>query len=68
MECLSARFTKIINDVLNSDKPLIATIAQKGGGLIADLKKRSDVQLFHLTHENQEETVGRICAIMSKME
>jgi nucleoside-triphosphatase len=63
MECLSDRFTKIISDILNSEKPLIATIAQKGGGLIAELKKRSDVQLFHLTRENQDETVSRICSM-----
>ena len=68
MECLSAGFTKIINDILNSDKPLIATIAQKGGGLIADLKKRSDVQLFHLTRQNQDQTVRRICSIFSVLE
>ena len=63
MECLSDRFIKIISNILNSEKPLIATIAQKGGGLIAELKKRSDVQLFHLTRENQDETVSRICSM-----
>jgi nucleoside-triphosphatase len=63
MECLSDRFTKIISDILNSEKPLIAAIAQKGGGLIAELKKRSDVQLFTLTRENQEEIVVRICSM-----
>ena len=68
MECLSARFTNLINDVLNSDKPLIATIAQKGGGLIADLKKRPDIQLFHLTRENQDEIVRRIGSILSAKE
>ena len=65
MECLSNIFTKIISDILKSEKPLIATIAQKGSGLIADLKKRSDVQLFTLTRENQDETVSRICSIFS---
>jgi nucleoside-triphosphatase len=68
MECLSDRFTKIIRYILNSEKPLIATIAQKGGGLIAELKKRSNAQLFTLTRENQEETVSRICAIFSVLE
>ena len=68
MECLSARFTKIISDILNSEKPLIATIAKKGSGLIAKLKKRSDVQLFTLTRENQEEIVERISSILSVLE
>jgi nucleoside-triphosphatase len=65
MECLSDIFTKIISDILNSEKPLIATIAQKGSGLIAELKNRSDVQLFTLTRENQDETVIRICSFFS---
>ena len=63
MECLSDDFTKIISDILNSEKPLIATIAQKGGGLIAGLKKRSHVQLFKLTRENHEFLIKQICSI-----
>ena len=68
MECLSDIFTKIISEILNSEKPLVATIAQKSGGLIAELKKRSDVQLFTLTRENQEDTVSQICSILSVLE
>jgi nucleoside-triphosphatase len=68
MECLSDIFTKIVSDSLNSEKPLVATIAQKGGGLIAELKKRSDVQLFTLTRETQDETVTQICSILSVLE
>jgi nucleoside-triphosphatase len=68
MECLSDIFIKIISDILNSEKPLVATIAQKSGGLIAELKKRSDVQLFTLTRENQDETVSQICSILSVLE
>jgi nucleoside-triphosphatase len=68
MECLSDIFTKIISDILNYEKPLVATVAQKGGGLIADLKKRSDVKLFTLTRENQDEAVTRICSILSVKE
>jgi nucleoside-triphosphatase len=63
MECLSEGFTKIISDILNSETPLIATIAQKGGGLIANLKKRSDAQLYTLTRENHEFLIKQICSI-----
>ena len=65
MECLSNRFTEIIKDVLGSDKQLIATIAQKGGGLIAELKKRSDAQLFTLTHGNRDALFGQIVSVLS---
>ncbi|MEE9497213.1 MAG: nucleoside-triphosphatase [Desulfobacterales bacterium] len=68
MECLSDNFIKIISDILNSETPLIATIAQKGGGLIADLKKRSDTQRFTLTHENQDDLVQKICLAVSLWE
>jgi nucleoside-triphosphatase len=65
MECLSNRFTEIIKDVLGSENQLIATIAQKGGGLIADLKKRSDAQLFTLARGNQDLLLDRICSVLS---
>ena len=68
MECLSNRFTEIMKDILDSDKQLIATIAQKGGGLIADLKKRSDTQLFTLTRENQDILLDQICSAVLKLE
>jgi nucleoside-triphosphatase len=64
MECLSHTFSQIIEDILNSQKPMIATIAQKGSGLIAALKKRSDAQLFTLTRENQDDVFEKICSII----
>ena len=68
MECLSDRFSEIIKDVLGSDKQLIATIAQKGGGLIAALKKRSDAQLFTLGDGNRDILVDQICSSVLKLE
>jgi nucleoside-triphosphatase len=64
MECLSDTFTEIIKDILDSEKQLIATIAQKGGGLIAELKQAPDTQLFTLTRENQEEITAQIRSIL----
>ncbi len=60
MECLSDRFREIIKGIFDSDRQLVATIAQKGGGLIAELKQRPDVRLFVLTRENQEELFNRL--------
>jgi nucleoside-triphosphatase len=68
MECLSDRFTEIIKDVLGSEKQLIATIAQKGGGLIAELKKRSDAQLFSLARGNQDILLDQIVSVLSVWE
>ena len=68
MECLSNRFADMVKDILNADKQLIATIAQKGGGLIADLKKRSDVQVFTLTHQNQDRLFDQVMSALSDQE
>ena len=68
MECLSDRFTTILKALFNSELCLVATIAQKGGGLIAQLKQRPDVRLFELTRENQDELFTEICSLLKTME
>jgi nucleoside-triphosphatase len=54
MECLSTKFDRIMKEVLNSEKWVIATIALKGGGLIAEVKQRRDVKLFEITQSNRD--------------
>ena len=68
MECLSDRFTEFIKGVVDSDRRLVATIAQKGVGLIAELKKRPDVRLFKVTRQNQDELFNKICLPLKTME
>ena len=68
MECLSDAFTKYISDIINSETQLIATIAQKGGGRIADLKKQSNVPLFTLTRDNQDILFDQISSVLSSGE
>ena len=64
MECLSAEFRKWIKQVFASPATVVATIAQKGGGLIAELKRRPEVKIFTVTRENQEEVFVKICSIL----
>jgi nucleoside-triphosphatase len=54
IECVSKKFTKVIVEILNSDKPVVATIAEKGTGLISELKKREDVNLIEVTPGNRD--------------
>jgi len=54
MECFSDQFKKIMKEILNSEKWVIATIALKGSGLIAEVKERKDVKLFEITKGNRE--------------
>jgi nucleoside-triphosphatase len=54
MECLSEPFKKLLKEILDSEKWVIATIALKGSGLIAEVKERKDVQLFEITKSNRD--------------
>lgn len=54
MECKSKKFSKLITDLLNADKPVVATISEKGVDIINDIKKRDDIRLFEITTNNRE--------------
>jgi nucleoside-triphosphatase len=45
MECLCPSFVEAVRGVLNGPAQVLATIALKGGGLIAEVKARPDVRL-----------------------
>ncbi len=60
MECLSSKFERIVKEALDSKKWVIATVALKGGGLIAEVKERKDVKLFELTQRNREALLAEI--------
>ena len=66
MECLSAAFQKWIRQVFDSPKPIVATIARRGGGLIAELQKRPDVRIFEITRNNHDEVFEEICSIVTR--
>ena len=55
MECFSQRFIEAVRRLLESDKPLLATVALKGPGLIREAKDYPAVRLLHLTRENRDE-------------
>jgi len=54
MECQSKKFCKLIVDLLNSEKPIIATIAEKGTGIISEIRKREDVKMVEITPHNRD--------------
>ncbi len=68
MECFSKKFQKIISEVLASEKIFIATIALKGAGLIAEIKKRRDIRLFEVTRNNQDTLISRIQKSVNSIE
>jgi nucleoside-triphosphatase len=60
MECLSSKFRNLAVEILDSEKPLIATVALKGSGLIAEIKARPDIQLFEITRQNRDGLLAEI--------
>jgi len=60
MECFSSRFREIVQQALDSETPVIATIALRGRGMIATAKERTDVNLFRITGGNRDSILHEI--------
>jgi nucleoside-triphosphatase len=60
MECFSDKFVTTVRRLLHSDKSVLATVAQKGPGLIQQVKSYPGVELLHLTRENREEVTQQV--------
>ncbi len=58
MECLSPRFVAAVGRLLDGQTPVVATVARKGSGLIAEVKRRPDVEIWEVTHANREELLA----------
>jgi nucleoside-triphosphatase len=64
MECFSGLFCRLIVSLLESDRLVLATIAQKGGGLIAEVKNRPDVNLHTVSRQNRDSIAEKIKALL----
>ncbi len=60
MECFSAAFRHVVQKALASETPVVATVAQRGGGFIAEVKERWDVTLLEMAWENREHLLPQI--------
>ena len=58
MECLSQHFVSRMRALLESNKPIIATVAKHGSGLIQEVKQRPDSELWELTRANRDALTG----------
>lgn len=54
MECLSVKFVRTIQELLDSENIVIATIAHTDGGIKGKIKEREDVRLFRMNLENRD--------------
>lgn len=64
MECFSDKFVTVVRRLFKSDKSVLATAAQKGGGLISEVKTYAGPRLFNLTRHNRDETIAEIIQIL----
>jgi nucleoside-triphosphatase len=55
MECLCPSFVEAVRGVLASPAPVLATVALKGGGLIAGVKARPAVRLVTVGPANRDD-------------
>ncbi|KPK26917.1 MAG: hypothetical protein AMJ61_07415 [Desulfobacterales bacterium SG8_35_2] len=60
MECFSELFMKKISALINSETPVVATIALKGGGFVSAVKNRHGVELWEVTKKNRDVMPGRV--------
>ena len=67
MECLSTRFVRAMTTLLDGATPLVATVARRGEGFIADVKRRPDVELWEMTRTNRDEMPARILAWLGEV-
>jgi nucleoside-triphosphatase len=54
MECLSSQFNRMMKEILDSERWVIATVALKGSGLITEVKQRRDIKLYQITPINRD--------------
>ena len=62
MECHCPQFIEAIRRLLEGPLPLVASIALRGGGFIAEVKNRPDVQVVEVTQGNRDTLPGQIVA------
>jgi len=65
MECFSSKFIEMIKQILDSGIPLVATVALKGSGFIAQVKERKDIELITVTAENGDLLPAKISSQMN---
>jgi nucleoside-triphosphatase len=63
MECFSPAFVTAVRDLLDGPIPVVATVASSGAGFIADVKVRSDVQIWGISRDNRQGLPERLAKI-----
>jgi nucleoside-triphosphatase len=60
MECFSAQFIETVRALFASDRSVLASVALKGSGFIAEVKEHPDARIFYLTPDNRNQIADNI--------
>jgi nucleoside-triphosphatase len=63
MECFSQKFVDAVRRLFSGQRAVLATVAQKGAGLIAEVKDYPAVKVFTLTERNRDDVIDQITRI-----
>ena len=66
MECHSRVFVDAVRALLAAERPLLATVALSGGGLIEEVKNHRGARLVRVTHENRERLPGDMARLLQQ--
>jgi len=53
MECFSQAFVHSVSSIFEGNVPLVATVAMKGGGFIAEAKAHKGAEIIEVTTANR---------------
>ncbi len=60
MECFSATFRRLARQALASETPVVASVSQRGGGFVAEVKERWDVRLLNMDWDNRDHLLPQV--------
>ena len=60
MECLSSRFQSLVRVLLDSDKTVVASVAMKGEGFVAEVRGWKDCDICTVTPANREKLAAEL--------
>ena len=66
MECLSPRFVSAMGRLLASGRPVVATVARKGEGFMAEARRWPGAALWEVTRDNRERLPGEVVAWLAQ--
>ena len=66
MECFSSRFVEAVRTLLDSPAVVVATVALRGGGFIAQGKERSDLEVWQVTASNRDDLPRRLVSAIAR--